>query len=300
MRVAGSRGLIVVASVVLAAVVAAFVVGCIPEQARATPSAAPTNALPSPSPSATPTPSVSATVTPTVTAVPTTAAATPSVFATVNPNQLEAFVPAQTRGLGPLAGDWVFMLRRSTLLGTVPHPSGAQEVVSTDRAIDALTLVPLAGPETRAVTVATFLSNLGRGIAATNLIGSQLSPDGRRVVLSVGTKGPQGGERLGLVIIDLASGNMFSLTTDASYHDDTPAWSPDGRWIAFTRRSVIDGKDAGIWAIAPQAGSLARGPFLAAVTTVGRRSLVYGWSPDGTWLAMSRGSDHYEFVVVSL
>ena len=64
------------------------------------------------------------------------------------------------------------------------------------------------------MAVATFLSNLGGGITATNLVGSQLSPDGRRVVLSVGTKGPQGGERLGLVIIDLASGNMFNLTTD--------------------------------------------------------------------------------------
>jgi dipeptidyl aminopeptidase/acylaminoacyl peptidase len=192
------------------------------------------------------------------------------------------------------------MLRRSTLFGTLPHSSGAEQVVATDRAIDTFTLVPLAGPETRAVTVATFLSNLGGGITATNLVGSQLSPDGRRAVLSVGTKGPQGGERLGLVIIDLASGNMFNLTTDPRYHDDTPAWSPDGKWIAFTRRSVIDGKDAGIWAIAPQAGSLARGPFLAPLTTVGRRSLVYGWSPDGAWLAMSRGSDHYEFLIVPL
>nr|AAO91878.1 putative dehydrogenase [uncultured bacterium] len=43
-----------------------------------------------------------------------------------------------------------------------------------------------------------------------------------------------------------------------------------------------------------------RGPFLSAVTAVGRRSLVYGWSPDGVWLAMSRGSDHYEFFNVPL
>lgn len=187
------------------------------------------------------------------------------------------------------------MLRRSTLFGTVPHPSGAEEVVFTDRATDALTLVPVAGPETRAVTVATFLSKLGNGIVATNLIGAQLSPDGRRLVLSVGTSGPQGGVRLALVVVDLASGNMFTLTTDPTYHDDTPAWSPDGKWIAFTRRSVIDGKDAGIWAIAPQPGSPVRGPFQSPVTAVGRRSLVYGWSPDGAWLAMSRGNDRYEF-----
>jgi hypothetical protein len=189
------------------------------------------------------------------------------------------------------------MLRRSTLFGTLPHSSGGEQIVATDHAIDTFTLVPLAGPEMGAVTVATFLSNLGGGIAATNLVGSQLSPDGRRVVLSVGTKGPQGGERLGLVIIDLASGNMFNLTTDPRYHDDTPAWSPDGLQIAFTRRSVSDARDAGIWTIAPQVGSTVRGPFLAPIDVAGRRSVVYQWTPDG-WLAISRGNDRYEYYIV--
>ena len=184
------------------------------------------------------------------------------------------------------------MLRRSTLFGTLP--SG--QVTATEHAADTLILVPLARPDKGAVAVATFLSNLGGGIVATNLIGAQLSPDGGRIVLSVGTKGPQGGERLGLVIIDLASGNMFNLTTDPRYHDDTPAWSPDGRQIAFSRRSVSDGRDAGIWTVAPQAGSAVRGPLLAPVDAVGRRSIVYQW-PDG-WLAMSRGSDRYEFYFV--
>lgn len=229
-------------------------------------------------------------------AVPTPAVASPPALATARPEQLDALVPAQTRALGQLGGDWVFLLRRSTLFGTLP--SG--QVTATDRAVDTLILVPLARPDTGAVAVATFLSNLGGGIAATNLIAAQLSPDGRRLVLSAGASGPQGGVRLALVVVDLSSGNMFTLTTDPTYHDDTPAWSPDGKWVAFTRRSVIDGKDAGIWAIEPQAGSVPRGPFVGAVTTVGRRSLVYGWSPDGTWLAMSRGSDHYEFAHVPL
>ena len=156
-------------------------------------------------------------------------------------------------------------------------PTG--QIAATDHAVDSLVLVPLARPDTGAVAVATFLSNLGGGIVATNLIGAQLSPDGRRLVLSVGTSGPQGGVRLALVVVDLASGNMFTLTTDPTYHDDTPAWSSDGRWIAFTRRAVIDGKDAGIWAIAPQAGSVVRGPFLRSVDVVRRHSLVYAWSP---------------------
>jgi hypothetical protein len=297
MRVTRSSGLILAATAVLAAVVVvAVVIGRASELARATPSATPTEAVPSPSPSASSTPSAVPIASASPTSLPTPGVASPPALATISPDQLDAFVPAQTRGLGQLSGDWVFLLRRSTLFGTLP--SG--QITATDHAVDSLILVPLARPDTGAVPVATFLSKLGGGIVATNLVGGQFSPDGRRVVLSVGTKGPQGGERLGLVIIDLVSGNMFNLTTDSRYHDDTPAWSPDGKWIAFTRRSVIDGKDAGIWAIAPQAGSLARGPFLGAVTTVGRHSLVYGWSPDGAWLAMSRGSDHYEFVNVPL
>jgi dipeptidyl aminopeptidase/acylaminoacyl peptidase len=192
------------------------------------------------------------------------------------------------------------MLRRATLMGSLPQSPGVERIAAMDRAVDTLTLVPVAGPESRAVSVATFLSNLGAGIVATNLVSVQFSPNGDRLVLSVGTRGPQGGVRLGLVIVDLASGNMFDLTTDPSYHDDTPAWSPDGKWIAFTRRSVIDGTDAGIWAMGPQPGSVVRGPFHSPVTAVGRRSLVYGWSPDGVWLAMSRGNDHYEFFNVPL
>lgn len=297
MRVTRSRGLIAVASAVLAVVAAAVVIGRAPEeQARATPSATATGTAPAPGVSTSPTTSAFPLTSASPAPVPTPAVASPPALATIAPDLLDAFVPAQTRGIGQLSGDWVFMLRRSTVFGTLP--SGA--VTATDHASDTLILVPLARPDTGAVAVATFLSNLGGGIAATNLIGAQLSPDGGRVVLSVGTSGPQGGVRLALVIVDLASGNMFNLTTDPTYHDDTPAWSPDGQWIAFTRRSVIDGKDAGIWAIAPQAGSLVRGPFLGAVTTVGRRSLVYGWAPDGAWLAMSRGNDHYEFVTVPL
>lgn len=167
--------------------------------------------------------------------------------------------------------------------------------MATDHAVDSLILVPLAGPATRAVTVATFLSNLGGGIAATNLMGAQLSPDGGRVVLSVGTRGPQGGERLGLVIIDLASGGMFNLTTDPSYHDDTPAWSPDGNWIAFSRRTVNDARDAAVWIVATTPGSPPRALMSPQVDQPGRRTYIYGWTPGGRQLAMTRGHDDIEF-----
>ncbi len=188
------------------------------------------------------------------------------------------------------------MLRRATLMGTLPHAPGGERLAAMDRAVDTLTLVPVAGPESRAVRVATFLSNLGDGIVATNLVSAQFSPDGDRLVLSVGTRGPQGGVRLGLVIVDLASGNMFDLTTDPSYHDDTPAWSPDGSWIAFSRRTVRDGRDAAVWIVAPTAGSTPRRPLMSQQVDAPRRTYNYGWTPDGRQIAMSRGGNTIEFV----
>lgn len=300
MRITGSRGVIAVAGAALAVLVAAAVIGRPPEQARATPNVSPTGgsatvAVLSPSPNGSRTPSPSPALGPSATAAPTTAVPTPQAFATIDPEQLDAVVPVRTRGIGQLTGDWVFLLRRSTVFGSLPHSSGAVEITATDHAIDSLTLVPLAGPVTRAVTVATFLSDLGDGIAATNHIGGQLSPNGDRVVLSVGAKGPQGGERLGLVIIDLASGNMFNLTTDASYHDDTPAWSPDGNWIAFSRRTVKDDRDAAVWIVATTPGSQPRALMSPQVDEPGRRTYIYGWTPDGRQLAMTRGHAGIEF-----
>ena len=292
MRVTRSGLLIVAATAVLAAVVVAVVIWRVPEPARATPSATPTEMVPSPSASASSTPSAVPVASASPTTVPTPGVASPPALATIDPDQLDAFVPAQTRGLGQLSGDWVFLLRRSTLFGTLP--SG--QISATDHAVDSLILVPLARPDTGAVAVATFLSNLGGGIVATNLVGAQLSPDGRRVVLSVGTKGPQGGERLGLVIVDLASGNISNLTTDASYHDDTPAWSPDGEWIAFSRRTVSDGRDAGLWNVSARSPGSDIFPRLITRQMSEPRSFIYRWLPDSKSLAVLTSDGLYGFI----
>jgi len=249
--------------------------------ASSTPSAtAPTTAGPaslSPSPIAAPTPGVAA----------------PPMLATMDPARVDLFVPPKTRGIGQLTGDWVFVLSRSVEFGTV----GIYNVVPTSSASDTLILVPLndPSPQARAVPVATFLSALGDGIVATNMIGAQLSPDGDRVVLSVGMKRPDGGLRLGLIVIDLATGASRALTTDPSFHDDTPAWSPNGMWIAFTRRSVTDGRDAGVWITSPEPGTNVRGPLLPPLTQADRRTSIYSWTPDGQQLAISRGEGRYEF-----
>jgi len=190
------------------------------------------------------------------------------------------------RGMGTLAGDWVFIIRRSFQF----IPGGQFEI--GDRAVDTLILVPLDStvPSAREVTVATFPSSIGRGVAPNNQLSAQFSPDGSRVVLSVAL-GPEGHEHLGLVILDLASGTVTELLSDPAYHYDTPAWSPDGGWIIYGRRSVVDGSDSSLWIAPPEPFHNQRGPLITAPP--GGRAYVYGWMDNRTVL-VSRSSEHYE------
>jgi hypothetical protein len=97
------------------------------------------------------------------------------------------------------------------------------------------------------------------------------------------------------VIVDLTSGNTSNLTTDPRYHDDTPAWSPDGQWIAFSRRTVSDGRDAGLWIISTRSGADAF-PRLITVLGADPRSFVYRWTPDGRALAILTSERRYGFI----
>ena len=42
--------------------------------------------------------------------------------------------------------------------------------------------------------------------------------------------------------------NIHQITYDDNYMDTDPTWSPDGKWIAFTRKPP-DGGDSDIWII---------------------------------------------------
>ena len=83
----------------------------------------------------------------------------------------------------------------------------------------------------------------------------------------------------GIVLIDVASGAVTQLTTDA---DIDPIWSPDGSRIAF-ERTTASGR--GIWIMAADGSGLTR------LTNPPRpdRDHSVAWSPDGSSLLFSRG-----------
>lgn len=97
------------------------------------------------------------------------------------------------------------------------------------------------------------------------------SPDGARIALGV-TSYATPSRYDGLHVVDLASGRDTQLTT-ASWND--PAWSPDGRWIAYV------GNTRGAVELASADGSQHR-----RLQTGYPGEVRYPtWSPDGTRIA---------------
>jgi Tol biopolymer transport system component len=102
------------------------------------------------------------------------------------------------------------------------------------------------------------------------------SPDMTTIVFSgLGCSEPCTG---GIGTIRVRDGLVTGLTNAA---DRSPAWSHDGRRIAFARDS---GTGRGIYVMDADGGNLAR--LTSAVTDGGDRSPL--WSPDGAWVVFSR------------
>ena len=89
-------------------------------------------------------------------------------------------------------------------------------------------------------------------------------------------------------LYDLESKKLDALNKD-EWEESNPAWSPDGKWIAFVSHRVIDAdryNNSEIWIAAAQPGSTPRkltsfqGPDQSPV-----------WSPDGKFIAYIQGSE---------
>jgi TolB protein len=85
--------------------------------------------------------------------------------------------------------------------------------------------------------------------------------------------------------VDLQSNLVTDLTGDEDVDDGSPAWSPDGQWIAFSRKSPAAATTAQIW-VMRRDGSQAR----VLTNDADFYSSAPAWSPDGHHLVFQRFS----------
>ena len=103
---------------------------------------------------------------------------------------------------------------------------------------------------------------------------AQASPDGRVLAF----------QALGRIwLMDLPRGTPRRLTgTGFGPMEFQPAWSPDGRWIAFT--TVDDASRGALWRVAASGGAPER------LTAEPGEYLNPAWTPDGREIIVARGS----------
>jgi Tol biopolymer transport system component len=108
-------------------------------------------------------------------------------------------------------------------------------------------------------------------------VSPSFSPDGERVVYV--WNGPRQ-DNFDLYLLDGPGREPARLTTDPR-PDFAPAWSPDGKWIAFLR-GMPDGKAAVM--LRDVSGS-AEQLLMTGLHITNPREMALDWSPDSRWLA---------------
>jgi dipeptidyl aminopeptidase/acylaminoacyl peptidase len=102
--------------------------------------------------------------------------------------------------------------------------------------------------------------------------------------------------RTHLHVFDLAAKSLTQITS-GDFDDSEPAWSPDGKLLAFTsNRSTPDPDatyDTNIWVVA--ANNSDKGAHLTQVTTNPGADGSPTWSPDGKWIAYVTQLDPHLF-----
>jgi Tol biopolymer transport system component/predicted Ser/Thr protein kinase len=109
----------------------------------------------------------------------------------------------------------------------------------------------------------------------------RLSPDGERVAYT--WTGP-GDRSSNIYVKALGLGSRPLRVTDDGSDEASPAWSPDGRQIAFVR---LVGSGAAIFTVPSQGGQERKLADVAGPARVLYFLPAPSWSPDGRWLAWS-------------
>lgn len=114
------------------------------------------------------------------------------------------------------------------------------------------------------------------------------SPDGERIAFTRITEAGTASARSGIVVMDADGGNEVQITQAAlPSFDLSPAWSPDGSEIAFTRAAPTAGSDdprAAIYVVSPEGGEPRK------LTDDGAEP---EWSPDGTRIVFTSYRDDF-------
>jgi dipeptidyl aminopeptidase/acylaminoacyl peptidase len=90
--------------------------------------------------------------------------------------------------------------------------------------------------------------------------------------------------RTHLYVLDVATKRMIQVTS-GDYDDSQPAWSPDGRQLAFTSNRTAEpdrNYNSDIWVV--DADNADQGKALRQVTTNPGEDHSPSWSPDGKWI----------------
>jgi tricorn protease len=112
---------------------------------------------------------------------------------------------------------------------------------------------------------------------------ANVAPDGKLAVFSA---------RGALFTVPVEYGHTTELGTKVASNDKDPAWSPDGKWIAYLRD---DGRDSQVMVRAADGSGTPR-----ALTPAGNLTYMgpLVWSPNGRWLTYSTSSQQLWLVNV--